>query len=90
MCWVRLAGFRDCRDGVSGQPPAVGPVVPGSVVGSSQKNGVSAMSLQRVLGLKSYKTAWTMLHKLRRAMVRPGRDRLQVSTAFENSSNPGV
>jgi len=44
---------------------------------TSQKNGVSAMGLQRVLGLKSYKTAWTMLHKLRHAMVRPGRDRLQ-------------
>jgi transposase-like protein len=42
---------------------------------TSQKNGVSAMGLQRVLGL-SYKTAWTMLHKLRRAMVRPDRDRL--------------
>ncbi len=44
---------------------------------TSQQNGVSAMGLQRVLGLKSYKTAWAMLHKLRRAMVRPGRDRLQ-------------
>ncbi|MGH9616603.1 MAG: IS1595 family transposase [Acidobacteriaceae bacterium] len=43
---------------------------------TSQKNGVSAMGLQRVLGLKSYKTAWTLLHKLRGAMVRPGRDRL--------------
>jgi transposase-like protein len=44
---------------------------------TSQKNGVSAMGLQRVLGLRSYKTAWTLLHKLRHAMVRPGRDRLQ-------------
>jgi transposase-like protein len=43
---------------------------------TSQKNGASAMGLQRVLGLKSYKTAWTWLHKLRRAMVRPDRDRL--------------
>src|SRR3954462_159291 len=43
---------------------------------TSQKNGVSALGLQRVLGLGSYKTAWTWLHKLRRAMVRPGRDRL--------------
>jgi transposase-like protein/ribosomal protein L37AE/L43A len=43
----------------------------------SQKNGVSAMGLQRDLGLGSYKTAWTLLHKLRRAMVRPGRDRLK-------------
>jgi hypothetical protein len=44
---------------------------------TSQKNGVSALGLQRVLGLGSYKTAWAMLHKLRRAMVRPGRDRLR-------------
>jgi transposase-like protein len=43
---------------------------------ASQKNGVSAMSVQRTLGLKSYQTAWAWLHKLRRAMVRPGRDRL--------------
>ena len=43
---------------------------------TSQKTGVSAMGLQRILGLGSYETAWTWLHKLRRAMVRPGRDRL--------------
>lgn len=43
---------------------------------TSQKNGASALGLQRVLGLGSYETAWTCLHKLRRAMVRPGRDRL--------------
>lgn len=43
---------------------------------TSQKNGASALGLQRVLGLASYETAWTWLHKLRRAMVRPGRDRL--------------
>ena len=43
---------------------------------AAQKNGASALGLQRILGLKSYRTAWTWLHKLRRAMVRPGRDRL--------------
>lgn len=43
---------------------------------TSQKNGASALGLQRVLGIGSYKTAWTWLHKVRRAMVRPGRDRL--------------
>lgn len=43
---------------------------------TSQKNGISALGLQRVLGLGSYRTAWLMLHKLRRAMVRPGRDKL--------------
>jgi transposase-like protein len=44
---------------------------------ASQKNGVSAMGVQRVLGFGSYQTAWAWLHKLRRAMVRPGRDRLR-------------
>lgn len=43
---------------------------------TSQKNGTSALGLKRVLGMGSYQTAWTCLHKLRRAMVRPGRDRL--------------
>jgi len=43
---------------------------------TSQKNGASALGLQRVLGLGSYRTAWSWLHKLRRAMVRPSRDRL--------------
>jgi len=43
---------------------------------TSQKNGTGALGLQRVLGIRSYKTAWTWLHKLRRAMVRPGRERL--------------
>ena len=43
---------------------------------SSQKNGASALGLKRILGLKSYETAWTMLHKLRVAMVRPERDKL--------------
>ena len=44
---------------------------------TSQKNGVSALGLQRALGLGSYKTAWLILHKLRQAMVRPGRERLR-------------
>ncbi len=43
---------------------------------TSQKNGASALGIQRVLGLGSYQTAWTWLHKLRRATVRPGRDKL--------------
>lgn len=43
---------------------------------TSQKNGMSAQGLQRVLGFSSYDTAWGWLHKLRRAMVRPERDLL--------------
>ncbi|MGZ6639725.1 MAG: IS1595 family transposase [Solirubrobacteraceae bacterium] len=43
---------------------------------TSQKHGVSALGVQRSLGLGSYQTAWAMLHRYRVAMVRPGRDRL--------------
>jgi transposase-like protein len=44
---------------------------------TNQKNGASALTVQRQLGLGSYQTAWAWMHKLRRAMVRPGRDRLE-------------
>ncbi len=43
---------------------------------TSQKNGISAQGLQDAVGFGSYETAWAWLHKLRRAMVRPGRDQL--------------
>ena len=44
---------------------------------TNQKQDVSALGLQRVLGLGSYETAWAMLHRFRRAMVRPERERLK-------------
>ncbi len=43
---------------------------------TSQKYGASALGIKRSLGLGSYQTAWAWLHKLRRAMVRPGRNLL--------------
>jgi len=42
----------------------------------ANKNGISALNLMRLAGLGSYNTAWLCLHKLRRAMIRPGRERL--------------
>ena len=60
---------------------------------TSQKNGASALGVKRILGLGSYETAWTWLHKLRRAMVRPGRDRLsgsiQVDETYVGGEKPG-
>ena len=53
---------------------------------SSRRNGISAKELQRILGLGSYETAWTWLHKLRGALVRPHREPLakhvEVDEAF--------
>lgn len=43
---------------------------------TSQKHGTSALGLQRTLGLGSYQTAWTLMHRFRRAMVRPNREPL--------------
>lgn len=48
---------------------------------TSQKQGASALGLQRVLGIQSNQTAWHLLHRLRRAMVRP--DRLQLQGTVE-------
>jgi len=42
----------------------------------NQKQGTNALGLQRVLGFKSYQTAWAMLHKFRRVMIRPHREKL--------------
>jgi hypothetical protein len=55
----------------------------------SQKNGVSAVALQRVLGWGSYQTPWTCLHKRRRAMVRPGRERLAGVVEVDESDLDG-
>lgn len=61
---------------------------------STQKTGGSAKGLMRLLGLKSYQTAWTWLQKLRRAMVRPGRDKLvgtvEVDDSFVGAVETGV
>lgn len=57
---------------------------------TNQKVGVSALGLQRCLGLGSYQTAWAWLHKLRRAMVRPGRDRLAGEVEVDETYVGGV
>lgn len=61
---------------------------------TTQKTGASALGLQRELGIGTYWTAWTWLHKLRRAMVRPGRDRLngvvEVDETYWGAEEMGV
>jgi transposase-like protein len=57
---------------------------------TSQKQGASALSLKQNLGLGSYETAWVWLHKLRAAMVRPDRDRLEGPVEVDEVTVGGV
>jgi transposase-like protein len=57
---------------------------------TNQKHGISALGLQRLLGLGSYQTAWTMLRKLRSAMVRRGRERLSGAVEVDETYVGGV
>ena len=61
---------------------------------TSRKSGVSATDLQQELGLGSYKTAWTLHHKLRKAMVRPNAPKLsgeiEVDETFVGGPTPGA
>ena len=56
--------------------------------------GISALQLQRQLGIERYETAWTMLHKLRRAMVNPERASLtgavEVDECFVGGHEAGL
>ncbi len=56
----------------------------------SQKTGASAKNLQHTMGFRRYETAWTWLHKLRRAMIRPGRDRLKGTVEVNETFIGGV
>jgi len=57
---------------------------------TTQKNGASAQGLQQVLGLRSYQTAWTWLHKIRTAMVNPNRDKLSGTIEVDEAFIGGV
>ena len=57
---------------------------------TGQKHGASALGLQHVLGLGGYMTAWCWLHKLRRAMVRPGRDALSGTVEVDETYVGGL
>ncbi len=61
---------------------------------ATAKDGISAQHLQRALEIGSYHTAWAMLHRLRCALVRPGRDRLagavEVDETFIGGEEQGL
>jgi len=61
---------------------------------ATQKDGISALSLQRALAIGSYQTAWAMLHRLRSVLIRPGRERLtgrvEVDETFIGGEETGM
>jgi transposase-like protein len=86
-CWEVARGLSRCASCQRQTSPTAGTIFEGTRKPlrvwfqamwyvTNQKLGGSALGLQRELGLGSYQTAWTWLHKLRRAMIRPGRERL--------------
>jgi len=52
---------------------------------TTDKRGISALLLQRQLGLRRYETAWMMLHKLRRAMVNAAREPLHGEVEIDDT-----
>ncbi len=85
--WITARGYLHCRDCGSEISIIAGTIFERTHkplriwfqtmwLAMSQKDGASALGLQRVLGLGSYQTAWTWLQKLRRVMIRPGREQL--------------
>ena len=76
-----------------GHAQAVAALVPGNVVCGQSKTRRQLLGLQRILGIKSYGTVWAWMHKLRTAMVRPGRDRLhgtvEVDETLVGGPKPG-
>jgi transposase-like protein len=57
---------------------------------TDQKHRFSALGLQRLLGLGSYRTAWLWLQKLRRALVRPALDQLGGQVEVDETQMGGV
>ena len=103
--WLTARGYLHCRACEGETSPKAGTVFERTRTSlktwylamwfvTSQKHGASALGLQRVLGLGSYQTAWTWLHKLRRAMVRSGRERLrgrvEVDETYVGGDEEGV
>jgi hypothetical protein len=55
---------------------------------ATHSNGMSALQLQAKLGIASYKSAWLLLHKLRRAMVDPDRTPLRGVVEIDETNVP--
>ena len=68
-------------------------MVPRHLPRDLDKGGIAATELQRQMGFGSYQTAWSWLHKIRKAMVRPGRrplsERVEADETYVGGARPG-
>jgi hypothetical protein len=91
---LRQADVGDGGHAVRPQADAADGVVHRLLDVRREKDGVSALGLQRSLEIGSYPTAWAMLHRLRPVLVRPGRDRLsgmvEVDETFMGGEEAGL
>jgi transposase-like protein len=99
--WRMATGLRRCRSCEFKNSVKTGSIYEKSKLGlkmwfyaiwwiTSQKNGVSALSLQRFLGLGSYETSWLLLHKIRSAMVFSDRNFLTGNVEVDEAFLGGV
>ncbi len=86
--WAPNLGDR--RDDLSGHTQPFGVVVSCDVVGHDPKERSQRFGASKSVGVNRYETAWTWLHKMRRAMVRPGRDLLAGRVEVDESYLGGL
>jgi transposase-like protein len=90
---LRQTGFPYGRDDLPGHATPLTVWLAAAWYMTADPGGVAALTLQRLRDLGSYQTMWTMLHRYRSAMVRPGRDlltgRVEVDETLLGGERPG-
>lgn len=99
--WLISAGLRKCKTCLFANSVKVGSIFESSKLPlktwfygiwwmTSQKTGVSALSLQKNLGLGSYRTAWLLLHKIRNSMIHADRSLLHGEVEVDEAFIGGI
>ena len=85
VCWLSASSVRDRWNDPAQEQNATDGLVWAAYWMATDKRGLSALLLQRQLGLGSYETAWMMLHKFRRAMVNASREPLRGEVEIDDT-----
>ena len=89
MCRLPVPGLPDGRDGAAQHEAAADGLVLAAYLMTTDTRGISALLLQRQLGLRRYETAWMLRHKLRRAMVNVAREPLHGEVEIDDTGVGG-